>query len=172
MPVNFRRKDIRLAAEVYQGRRLYFLTLCFYRRRRFGSSARVARWLIQELRKHSRRAGFVIHSYCIMPDHVHVLALGTNDESDLRAFVEQFKQETGFAFKSKVSQELWQFKYYDHIVRSEESAARVAAYIWMNPVRKGLCVKPQDYAFSGSLTDFGKKMFRSAEATDWIPAWK
>ena len=172
MPIYFRRKDIRLGAEAYQGRHLYFLTLCFHRRRKFGSSARVSRWLIRELRQRSTETGFAVHAYCVMPDHVHVLALGTGDGSDLRAFVGQFKQETGFAFRSRVGRELWQFKYYDHIVRSEESASRVAAYIWMNPVRKKLCVKPQDYAFSGSLTDFGSKMFRSVGASDWIPPWK
>jgi len=49
----FRRKNIRLPAERYAGRRLYFVTLCFHNRRRLGSDARTAGWIIDELRKHA-----------------------------------------------------------------------------------------------------------------------
>jgi REP-associated tyrosine transposase len=173
MAVNFRRKDIRLAADAYKGRRLYFLTLCFHKRKPFASNPRTARWLIGKLREHAPKTGFAVHAYCVMPDHVHILALGMGEASDLRVFVGEFKQRTGFVFTSKTSRELWQLKYYDHIVRTEDAARSVAAYIWMNPVRKGLCAKPQDYAFSGSFTELGTQMLRASGGPEpWTPPWK
>jgi REP-associated tyrosine transposase len=172
MCAEFRRKSIRLDPGAYLGRRLYFLTFCFYERKPIASNPRIAAWLIQRLRHHSFGAGFLVHAYCLMPDHAHVLALGATNESDLRAFVDRFKQDTGFAFASRTSRQLWQFKYYDHIVRSEDAARRVAAYIWMNPVRKKLCANAQDYKFSGSFTDFGTSMFRRTDVEPWTPPWK
>ena len=41
----FKRKHIRLATGRYQGRNLYFVTLCFHNRRRLGANAHVASWL-------------------------------------------------------------------------------------------------------------------------------
>ncbi len=172
MSPEFRRKNIRLGADAYLGRRLYFVTLCFHQRQRFGSNPRIASWLIKKLQSHSVKAGFLIHAYCIMPDHAHVLALGANGESNLRSFIENFKQDTGFLFKTKRHAQLWQFKYYDHIVRSEESAERIAVYIWTNPVRKGLCRTIQEYPLSGALSDFGISAFRDPTAQPWTPPWK
>ena len=90
----FTRKNIRLPASHYSGRRCYFLTLCFDGRRRFGSNPRIARWLITRLEDNAKRCNFHIHAYCVMPDHVHILAAAASDESSLLKFAESFKQET------------------------------------------------------------------------------
>lgn len=63
-------------------------------------------------------------------------------------------------------------KYYDHILRGADSAERVAWYIWMNPVRQGLCRTPGDYPWLGSFTAVGRNMLRATPAADWTPPWK
>jgi REP-associated tyrosine transposase len=107
-----------------------------------------------------------------MPDHVHVLAGAASDDSYLIKFVESFKQETSIAFARRTHRRLWQFKYYDHVLRSADSADRVAFYIWFNPVRQGLCREPSEYPFLGSFTRIGADMLRNAVAPDWFPPWK
>lgn len=107
-----------------------------------------------------------------MPDHVHLLAAGASKTSDLTAFVASFKKETGFEFEKKTGRRLWQFKYYDRILRGNDSANRVAWYIWLNPVRKGLCRERHEYPFAGSFTEIGKKMFSGAAPPEWSPPWK
>src|SRR5437879_4816943 len=94
----FKRKHIRLATGRYQGRNLYFVTLCFHNRRRFGANPCVVPWLIVSLRKHAAICSFFVHAYCVMPDHMHLLAAGASDESNLIKFIESFKQETAFDF--------------------------------------------------------------------------
>ena len=165
------RKNIRLPSGDYRGRRIYFVTLCFHNRRRFGANPRVARWLIQELRKHAAACEFFVHAYCIMPDHVHLLAAGAAETSHLMKFIESFKQETAVAFSRRTHRPLWQFKYYDHILRGRDSADGVAWYIWQNPVRKGLCRAATDYPFSGSFTDIGSTMLKRS-VQPWTPPWK
>lgn len=172
MAVVFTRKNIRLRSERYFGRQLYFLTLCFYERRHVGSHPRFAAWLIRRMRSHAQTSGFLLHAYCVMPDHLHMLVQGANDASDLRAFVESFKQDTGFRFQASARRRLWQFKYYDHIVRRADSADRIAWYIWTNPPRQGLCRTHRDHPFSGSFTDAGMEMFLGPATESWTPPWK
>jgi putative transposase len=172
MPVGVKSKNMRLRPGDPLGRRLYFVTLCFNKRERVGSNPRVAAWLVERLRLHSANSGILIHAYCLMPDHVHILAQAADETGDLRAFVEYFKQDTGFRFQARTRRRLWQFKYYAHTVRSPEAAERIAWYMWMNPVRKGLCGAPQDYRFSGWFTDLGMKILRGPAPKPWSPPWK
>jgi len=103
---------------------------------------------------------------------LHFLAEGASADSDLTKFVLSFKQGTAFQFAGKAKFPLWQFKYYDHILRKAEGAGRVAWYTWLNPVRKGLCRLPQDFLFSGSFTERGMRLFGSQPSSEWIPPWK
>jgi putative transposase len=172
MAADFRRKNIRLPRQNYIGRRLYFVTLCFSNRRRVGANPRVASWLIEQLQPQSAACGFLVHAYCVMPDHMHLLIHGMNPGSDLLKFMDAFKKDTGFRFNADSSKRLWQYKYYDHIVRASQSADAIAWYIWMNPVRKGLCRAPRDHPFSGSFTEIGTTMFHKPSAQKWTPPWK
>jgi REP element-mobilizing transposase RayT len=100
---DFRRKNLRLGADRYRGRNLYFVTLCFHDRRPLGANPRLASWLIASLRKNAAVCAFFIHAYCIMPDHMHLLAAGASEESNLVKFVESFKQETAVEFARRRS---------------------------------------------------------------------
>ena len=168
----FFRKNIRLPVTDYLGRREYFFTLCFLSRRCFGQNARIAQWLIARLRQHANKWNFFVHAYCIMPDHLHILAAGAQDGSNAMAFIESFKQDTAHEFSRRTHRRLWQFKYYDHILRNRDSTDGVAWYIWMNPVRKGICRMPAEYPFLGSFTEIGSKLLQSFTPVDWTPAWK
>jgi len=167
-----KRKNIRLPFTDYRGRRIYFVTLCFHNRRRFGANPRLARWLIGKLQKHAATCQFFVHAYCVMPDHMHVLAAAASDTSNLMRFVESFKQESAVEFSRRTDRILWQFKYYDHILRGRDSADRVAWYIWQNPLRQGLCRAPTDYPFLGSFTEVGSTVLKSSVAHQWTPPWK
>ncbi len=108
-------------------------------------------WLIDMLRQESVSAQFLVYAYCIMPDHLHVLVQGLDTTSDLLAFVKRLKQSTGYEFRKRFHRNLWQKKFHDHILRENEAVQSVAVYIWMNPVRKGLCANPSNYPYSGSF---------------------
>ncbi len=168
--MQFTRKNIRLAPEYYLGKRSYFITACCYRRRPFLAEQLVAGWVIQTLQKFSLRFAFAIHAYCAMPDHLHFLALGLQDGSNLLEFVGSFKQHTGFYYEQRRHKHLWQFKFYDHILRRADGIDDVSAYIWMNPVRKGICVDPLQYPLSGSFTI--KWNSQPIAACDWLPPWR
>jgi hypothetical protein len=59
----------------------------------------------------------------------------------------------------------------DEPLRSD-AIDRVAWYIWMNPVRAGLCGSPGDYPFLGSFTEMGARLLKGLPASEWVPPWE
>ena len=168
--MNYPHKNIRLKPEHYKGQGWYFVTLCCAERRRIFDSPKEAFWVIDELGRAASRRGFGVYAYSVMPDHLHALAHGAAVTSDLLKFMKDFKQTTAYHFERSHHAVLWQKKYYEHILRTKESVDSVAAYIWMNPVRKGLCKSPEEYPFSGSMI-IEWKPIRPCEEL-WTPPWK
>jgi REP-associated tyrosine transposase len=169
--VSFHRKNIRLTPRDYIGKRIYFITICCEKRRPIFANEPLGHWLATRLLGAAIREDFAIHAYCIMPDHLHPLLEGLHENCDLVRFISSFKQETEFIYQKRFGRQLWQSKYYDHVLRKAEATDAVAWYIWLNPVRKGLCAAPQHYPLSGSLTMTNWKE-RCAPAHLWFPPWK
>ena len=168
--MGFRRKNIRLNAINYRGRVWFFITLCCELRRPVFANDKWALRLIDCLKSTGDRCHFSVHAFCVMPDHFHALVEGVALDSDLLLFVRNFKQATSRDYSRESSALPWQKKFYDHILRLKDSPDAVAWYIWMNPVRKGLCSQPDQYQHSGSFTGEWENM--SQPPNLWIPAWK
>jgi putative transposase len=169
--MEFRRKNIRLPRANYLGHKWYFLTACTQDRvPRLHNPPLVSQHL-ELLTGRAREEFFDIQAYCFMPDHLHLLVSGREEASDCLAFIYGFKQRSAFAFKQATGQRLWQHKPYDHILRPDERWEAVAYYIWMNPVRKGLCARPEDWPYSGSYTMDWKRLLAPPKEL-WVPPWK
>ncbi len=168
---DFQRKHIRLSAPRYIGVQGYFLTVCTEGRLIRFRDAELVNTLLGFLSETAQAAGFAIFAYCFMPDHLHFLTAGVREDSDLLRFAKGFKQRSGYLFRQRTGERLWQKKYYDHILRANERWEAVAWYIWMNPVRGGLCARPEDWSFSGSFTVDWLKLLAPPEEL-WTPPWK
>jgi putative transposase len=148
----FRHKNIRLPSADYIGLQTYFVTICCFARERVFDDPEFCTWLLEAFRAESATRKFAIHAYCLMPDHFHFLAEGLEPSSDLRSFVQTFKLKSSRAYRQRTSRILWQKKFFDRILRTNESPDSVAWYIWLNPVWKGLASRPGAYPFAGSFT--------------------
>src|SRR5579862_1298573 len=105
--------------------------MCCENRRPIFQDGRIAEWLIDALRSEALLHQFLVDAFCVMPDHLHFLALGIAQTSDLLAFAKSFKQKTAYVYQQKHGSRLWQRNFYDHVLRAGETSAHVAAYIWM-----------------------------------------
>jgi putative transposase len=168
--MSFRRKNIRLHPIHYQGRWWFFITICCESRNPVFTDSKNALDLISCLKITAERRRFGVHAFCVMPDHFHALFEGIAPESDLLLFVQNFKQASSRKYAKFHGAPLWQKKFYDHILRPKDSPEAVSWYIWMNPVRKGLCTQPTQYLFSGSFTEEWQKKLQPREL--WVPTWK
>lgn len=130
------KKRIRLKDFVYKGNYRYFITLCTFRKQNIFIESSLVSWLTDVLRRQSKSFKFKVWAYCFMPNHLHILIEGEDDNSDMKRFISSFKQYTGFHYKKKFGERLWQINFYEHILRREEDTIGVAHYIFNNPVRK------------------------------------
>jgi putative transposase len=160
----------RLKHFAYVGLYRYFLTLCTFDRRQTFTDARTVEMVRTQLRESSEEDTIAVDAYCAMPDHIHLLATGLSDQSNLKHFIERSKQRTGFAFKQQTGMPLWQEGYYDHVLREEDDPARVIRYIVNNPLRANLVASPADYPFWGSFTQSRDAILDFiAGIPDWEP---
>src|SRR6266851_7878654 len=140
------RKAIRLPRDQYVGRRIYFVTICCENRRRILANPSNSAVLVSGPDVSLSEDGFIVHAYCVMPNHLHILVEGQSTECNLRAYMTKLKQKTGYSLRGPVDGTLWQNRYYDHILRKAEDSDSIAWYIWMNPVRQGLVGRPSHRA--------------------------
>ncbi len=166
----FPHKNIRRPSAHYLGQRSYFVTLCCAARHPNFANPNHARDLIAELGRASAMHLFAVHAYCAMPDHFHALVTGLEPTSNLLVFLKHLKESTTRQYKKHSRGNLWQKKFHDHILRENDSLERIANYILMNPVRKGLCADPREYPFSGSLVHDWQKLILPSNG--WVPEWK
>src|SRR5271155_3797324 len=124
------RKTIRLPSANYLGLQAYFVTICCDLRRPHLAQYAVANRAATVLHECAARQNFQLHAYCLMPDHLHLLAEGTTPQSNLREFVRVFKLRTSFEFRQSHNVPLWEMSYYDHILRRFDGLESVACYIW------------------------------------------
>src|SRR5919109_1203385 len=61
----------------YVGFHRYFLTICVFPRRPVFADFTAGAWVRDELLRTADRFEFALTAYCVMHDHVHVLAEGT-----------------------------------------------------------------------------------------------
>ncbi len=139
----------------YVGRYRYFITICTDRRKNiFEENNALVQEMAEILAASGGVHGFTIWVYCFMPDHLHFLAEGGKEDSNLKKFIKDYKQKTGYRFAKQEStngNKLWQPGYYEHVLREMEDTEAVLRYILENPVRKGLVAHYLNYGLSGTL---------------------
>ena len=168
--MSFQRENIRLPSENYLGKRWFFITLCCADRQKFFIRPGFCNWFLETLRRNAVEHRFAVYAYCLMPDHIHLLVEGLEPGSDLLQFVKALKTKSSTAVHRKTGCVIWQKKFYDHILRQKDSPDAVAWYIWMNPVRAGMCVQPGDYLFLGSFA--GVEPRKLTFFGEWRPPWR
>ena len=102
---------------------------------------------------HYRGIAYLLHEFVIMPDHFHVLITPLTSLEKAIQFI-----KGGFSFRAKKelgsNMEVWQKGFSDHRIRDVEDYERHVLYIRENPIRKNLCKRAEDYAYSSAHTGF------------------
>jgi putative transposase len=91
---------------------------------------------------------FRMLAYVFMPDHFHLLVRPIGDVTHSQImhslkpnYTKEYKIATGITGSMK----LWQKRYWDHIIRSEQDLEAHLHYIHYNPVKHGYVAKPEDW---------------------------
>lgn len=93
-------------------------------------------------------AGIDIWAYCLMPNHVHLIVVPTRCESLVAFFGEAHRRYTRqINLREGWRGHLWQERFHSSVMDETHLLAAVR-YTELNPVRAGLCRRPDDWSWS------------------------
>ena len=108
------------------------------------------RFYLETLRERSQRHGVTLLGYCLMANHVHLVAIPERPDSLARALGQSHSRYAqGFNRRYGRTGHLWQNRFYScplgrtHLVRA-------LLYVDLNPVRAGLVGRAEEYPWSSA----------------------
>ena len=147
------------------------LTFSCFKRQAFLSKDGSRKWLIEAIDRARTKHRFHVWAYAIMPEHAHLLIWPTEVTYDVSDILNSIKQSVAKrallyvrreapAFlarmedrqpNGKTHYRFWQRGGgYDRNVIEPKSAHQQIEYIHNNPVRRGLCMKAEDWFWSSA----------------------
>jgi putative transposase len=123
---------------------------------------------LEYLASATERYGAVIHAYCLMSNHYHLLM--ETPEGNLSQIMRHINgaYTTYFNIKRKRAGHLFQGRFKSILVEADEYAVELSRYIHLNPVRVGMAEKPGEYPWSSFLSYIGQSKVPAWLKTDFI----
>jgi putative transposase len=130
---------------------VYSVTKCVDHRRRVLANPAAAAIVIASLRHVREQQKIKLLSFCVMPDHYHVLVLLLPGQS-LSQAMNGIGKFTALQINKLISASgrFWQEGFFDHRCRSIDDMLDRMEYIEYNPVRAGLVKTAEDWLFSSA----------------------
>jgi putative transposase len=128
---------------IRESEHIFFLTLCCKKRgvNQLAKSI-TANILFEAVESRMNKGLWFPFLVLLMPDHLHGLFSFPNERRSMQDVVTDYKR--WISSKTDVD---WQRGFFDHRLRSNESASQKFDYILMNPVRAGLCLQPEEWPY-------------------------
>ena len=111
---------------------------------------RVAECVSRTLKFHDGEK-YRLHSWVIMPNHVHALLTPADRVHlpDILHSIKSFSAQQANKILGRTGQ-FWQHETFDRYIRNQEHFAAVVRYIENNPVKAGLCERPEMWRFGSA----------------------
>jgi putative DNA methylase len=93
---------------------------------------------------------YSLHSYAIMPNHVHLLITPIREVSGIMQSLKRFTAREGNRMLGLTGRAFWQDESYDRLVRNDGEFGRIVSYIEMNPVKAGLARASEEFPWSSA----------------------
>jgi len=119
-------------------------------------------WQALELARNQH--GLTLNAWSVMPDHMHMLV--DLSHKDISGQIRRFKLSFSTNLRARLGMRegrIWQYRFWDRIMRDQEDLSKHIDYIHYNPVRHGLTDNPFGWKYS-SASDYLKEGFY---AVDW-----
>ncbi len=95
-----------------------------------------------------------IWSYCLMPNHVHIIAVPSYEDGLRRTFRYVHRHYTGYInARLLTTKHLWQGRF-SLVAMDEEHLHQAFRYVALNPVRARLVKRPEDWRWSSVRAHF------------------
>ncbi|WP_258571218.1 transposase [Flavimaribacter sediminis] len=98
----------------------------------------------------SARARTEVWAYCLMPNHVHIILVPSDEDGLRRTFADLHRRYTGYVnARARTTGHLWQGRY-GSVVMDEDHLANALRYVTLNPVRAKLATRAGDWPWSSA----------------------
>jgi len=136
----------------HQSGQSHFVTFCCYHRRRLLDTDERCRIFESALERVRRSYRLYVYGYVVMPEHVHLLLSEPNcptppQHYTLADALKSLKQGVSRRLLGN-AEHFWQKRYYDFNIRNYPQFVEKLRYIHRNPVKRGLCERPEDWGWS------------------------
>lgn len=127
---------------------IVFLTAVTGGRRPLFDNADNIAFLLSILKNVKLLHPFAMKAWVVMPDHLHLLLHTVDGRFD--RVMHSFKRNVSARFcKCGIGEgEIWQKRYYDHVIRDDRDFFNHLDYIHFNPVHHGRVKRPAEFVFS------------------------
>jgi len=124
----------------------HFVTFSCYHRRPMFTTVASRRLFESALERVRRKFRLRVFGYVVMPEHVHLLVSEPHRET-LADALKSLKQSISRRLIGN-AEHFWQKRYYDFNIRNHPQFVEKLRYIHRNPVKRGLCERPEDWEWS------------------------
>ncbi|HWR67687.1 MAG TPA: transposase [Desulfomonilia bacterium] len=122
-----------------------------------------------------RQHGVEIWAYCLMPNHVHLIAVPGSEDSIRKAFGEAHRRYTRHVNIVKSwNGHLWQGRFASYPM-GDDYLITAARYVEKNPVQAGLSKRAVDYPWSSAMAHYkgvDDELVRVKPMLDMVGDWK
>lgn len=163
--------------------KLYFLTFAVVRWVDVFTRHEYKDIFLESLRYCQQQKGLELYAFCIMPNHVHLIA-GVSEGGNLSAVMRDLKKYTSTQIVQAITNnvqesrrdwmlwlfreqgrtnpnnnnyQFWQQESHPIELSTNEILDQKLEYIHQNPVRAGICYAPEDYIYSSASQYAGKE---------------
>jgi REP element-mobilizing transposase RayT len=113
--------------------------------------AEIADLVMHQLRAACLKDLCALHTYVVMPNHVHVL---WTPRVSLPVLIRSVKGPTARSANQilgRTGKQFWQEEYFDRIVRTNMEFSQIQRYIEWNPVKAALVANPEEFPWSSAF---------------------
>ena len=109
-----------------------------------------------QLRKYSWECDCKVHAYCLMPNHIHLLLVPSQQES-----LAKIMQKLNLSYTQYINRKynrsgrLWESRFFSSQIDKESYLWSVCRYIEQNPLRAGITSKVIEYRWSSAKINCG-----------------
>jgi len=105
----------------------------------------------------SARARTKVWAYCLMPNHVHMIVVPSNEDGLRQTFADLHRRYTSFVnARARTTGHLWQGRY-GSVIMDEAHLLTAVRYVTLNPVRAQLVKRARDWKWSSARAHFKGK---------------
>ncbi len=119
----------------------YFVTANTDGRQRWFAEPVLAQIVVEQWRHYAGTYGFHLHTYCVLPDHYHVV-LQVGLEKTISQILHAVNSYVATLVNEQLGQQpkrkVWQGRPWDEVIRDEDMYWQKVAYVLLNPWRPKL----------------------------------